>query len=169
MELNKLIKLENEILTMAENDDWFDDYAANYVEPESIAQKKRDLQKGWYGKSEILKWDFHGTEETYQKTDEIEELVDFEKLSDVYSKDYWNTDGLEDDGAFFFPEGTENLYQMKGSEDVFMYDFGDRKVLFYVYEIKDIHKRKEVITISGWDYNVIIDLKDKTIETHYTR
>jgi hypothetical protein len=144
-----------------ENDNWFDNYAANYV---TITPAKQNIPKGWFGKNEILKWELHNIDK-----DEIEDVINFEILSDIYSKDYWNIEELEDKGAFFFKEGTNDLYQLKNSEDVFMYDFGNRKVLFYVYQIKDVHKRKKVITISGWDANVILDLDDKTIETHYTR
>lgn len=151
-----------------EEKDWFDEYAEAYVAEEVLGPKIKDVPKQfkdtWFGKSEIKKWELHGIDK-----DELKNFIRYQDLDDIYSKEYWNTDGMEEKGTFFVPEGTPNLYQLKNSEDLYMFDFGDRKVLFNVYEIRDVYKKKNVITLSGWDYNVIIDLDDKTIETVYTR
>ena len=149
---------------MTEEKDWFDDYAENYVEPAVKDIIKKPIPDGWFGVNEILNWELHGI-----CKEDLDNWSFFRTLSDIYSSDYWITKGFEDEGCFFTKEGTENLYEVKGNEDLFMYDFGDRKVLFNVYEIKNVYKKKNTITLQGWDYNILIDLEDKTIETIYTR
>ena len=148
-----------------EEDNWFDNYAESYVAEEiKIKDIPKQIKDTWFGINEIEKWDIHEID-----VDELENFFRYQDLNDIYSKEFWNTDGMEQEGTFFLPEGTPNLYQHKGSEDLFMYDFGDKKVLFCVYEIKSVYKKKDIITLMGWDYNILIDVNDKSIETIYTR
>jgi len=151
-----------------EKEDWFDDYVESYVAEEALAPKIKDIPQkvrdNWFGKSEIEKWELHDIDK-----DELKNFFSYQDLEDLYSKEHWNTDGIEKEGTFFNPDGIPNLYNLRNSEDFFMYDFGDRKVLFNVYEIKNSYKKKNVITLIGWDYSIVIDLDDKTIETIYTR
>jgi len=140
--------------------DWFDEYAENYVaEP---IKKIKPLKDNWFGKSEIMSWERHILEE-----DDIVDLI--EDKTGVYSPEYYDIEGFELEGGFFIPEGTPNLYHSNRFEDLFMYDFGDRKVIFCVYEIRNVFEKKGMIILQGWDYNIIIDKESKTIETKYTR
>lgn len=145
---------------MTEEKDWFDEYTENYVAEPIV--KMNPLVENWYGKSEIMSWERHEIDK-----DEIKHLI--EDRSGVYSPEYYDVEGIELEGGFFLPEGTPHLYQSNRGEDFFMYDFGDRKVIFCVYEIKDVYEKKGMIILQGWDYNIIIDKEEKTIETKYTR
>lgn len=144
---------------MAEDKDWFDNFAEAYIEPDI---KKRNIPSGWYGKNNILNtWEFFNLD--------VDDLDGFDDLTINFNGDYWNIDGLETEGMFFQPEGTENLYVSKDNEEIFMFDFGDRKVIFNVYQIENVYKKKKVITLKGWETDIIIDLDDKTIEEVNTR
>lgn len=156
--------MENIEFDDLKDNDWFDDYAASHVETEP---EKQNVPDGWFGKNEILNtWELHHIDVQW----DLNDMNFFEDIDVVFPSEAWKHDGIETEGRFFFKEQiVDNLYGCSKLSNYFMYDFGDRKVLFRVDDVRDIYKRKNIITLVGWDVNVIIDLDDKKIETIYTR
>ena len=133
---------------------------------ESIAYDSGfDITKSYKDNPKWIKFSKKQFINILSEEDQIDAENMFEYNSDESLEDekyyvYFKKIAYEDDDVKIYEGKTEDLLYMKlGGEDR----------IFNQYQIEGIYRKKNVITITGWDFNTIIDLDDNTIEDESTR
>ena len=101
--------------------------------------------------------------------------MDKGNLNDATNQFKYNSElSLEDEKYYvyfkktFYEDDQLKIYEGK-SEDLLYMKLDGQDHIFSVYQIESVYRRKNVITITGWDYNMVVDLDDNSIEREDTR